>query len=128
MLIKRLKIVHFKSIKHLDFSCSRVNLLIGEPNTGKSNILEALGLVSWLQHLVATEAALNAEHAYEWLRVRRGEQLFYFRDTSRKVEIRLEIEDEEGKNIGTKVFKPEEIYKEVKNIPPDLIVYFGDLN
>lgn len=38
------------------------------------------------------------------------------------------IEDEEGKNIGTKVFKPEEIYKEVKNIPPDLIVYFGDLN
>jgi len=97
MLIKRLKVVHFKSIKHLDFSCSRVNLLIGEPNTGKSNILEALGLVSWLQHIAADQAAFNPQHAYEWLRVRRGEQLFYFRDTSRKVEIRLEIEDEEGK-------------------------------
>ena len=89
--------MHFKSIKHLDFSCSRVNLLIGEPNTGKSNVLEALGLVSWLQHIAADQAAFNPQHAYEWLRVRRGEQLFYFRDTSRKVEIRLEIEDEEGK-------------------------------
>jgi len=37
------------------------------------------------------------------------------------------ITDESGKNIGTKVFKPEEIYKEVNNIPPDLIIYFGNL-
>jgi predicted AlkP superfamily phosphohydrolase/phosphomutase len=38
------------------------------------------------------------------------------------------ITDENGKNIGTRVFKPEEIYREVKNIAPDLIVYFGDLD
>ncbi len=37
------------------------------------------------------------------------------------------ITDENGNNIGTKVFKPEETYKEVKNIAPDLIVYFGNL-
>ncbi|HID71593.1 MAG TPA: phosphodiesterase, partial [Thermoplasmata archaeon] len=36
--------------------------------------------------------------------------------------------DEEGRNIGTKVLKPEESYREVKNIPPDLIVYFGNLD
>lgn len=35
--------------------------------------------------------------------------------------------DENGKPIGTKVFRPEEVYREVKNVPPDLIVYFGDL-
>src|SRR6185312_7001347 len=35
--------------------------------------------------------------------------------------------DPNGVNIGTKVFKPREIYKEVNGIPPDLIVYFGDL-
>jgi predicted AlkP superfamily phosphohydrolase/phosphomutase len=35
--------------------------------------------------------------------------------------------DENGKPIGTKVFKPEEVYREVKNIAPDLIVYFGNL-
>ena len=39
-----------------------------------------------------------------------------------------DINDENGKNIGTVVLRPEEIYKEVKNIAPDLIVYFGDLD
>jgi predicted AlkP superfamily phosphohydrolase/phosphomutase len=38
------------------------------------------------------------------------------------------IPDENGNPIGTKVFLPEEIYRECKNIPPDLIVYLGDLN
>jgi predicted AlkP superfamily phosphohydrolase/phosphomutase len=37
------------------------------------------------------------------------------------------IEDEKGQNIGTVVLRSEEIYKEVKNIAPDLTVYFGDL-
>jgi predicted AlkP superfamily phosphohydrolase/phosphomutase len=32
-----------------------------------------------------------------------------------------------GEDIGTKVFKPEEIYHKVNNVAPDLIVYFGDL-
>ncbi len=37
------------------------------------------------------------------------------------------ITDPDGKNIGTKVFKPEEVYREVRGVAPDLIVYFGDL-
>ncbi len=32
-----------------------------------------------------------------------------------------------GENLGTRVFRPEEIYQQVTNIAPDLIVYFGDL-
>ena len=49
-----------------------------------------------------------------------------FRD---QVQAALEaITDENGKNIGTVVLRPEEIYREVNNIAPDLIVYFGDLN
>ena len=38
------------------------------------------------------------------------------------------IVDETGRNIGTRVFKPEECYRAVNNIPPDLIVYFGNLD
>ncbi len=38
------------------------------------------------------------------------------------------IADEDGRNINTRCFKPEQIYREVKNIPPDLIVYLGDLD
>ncbi|MEM9884438.1 MAG: AAA family ATPase [Bacteroidota bacterium] len=40
--IKQLWIKNFKSVKDLKIECSKINLLIGEPNVGKSNILEAL--------------------------------------------------------------------------------------
>ena len=36
--------------------------------------------------------------------------------------------DLNGVNIGTKVYKPQEIYKACNGVPPDLIVYFGDLS
>ena len=36
--------------------------------------------------------------------------------------------DEEGKPIGTRVYRPEEVYRQVNRIPPELIVYFGDLD
>jgi len=38
------------------------------------------------------------------------------------------ITDPEGRNIGTVAFKPEEIYAEINNVPPDLIIYFGNLD
>ena len=47
-MINELEIHNFKSIKDLTLPCKRFNLFIGEPNTGKSNILEALGLVSFI--------------------------------------------------------------------------------
>lgn len=34
----------------------------------------------------------------------------------------------DGRNIGTVAFRPEQVYKQVKNIAPDLIVYFGNLD
>jgi predicted AlkP superfamily phosphohydrolase/phosphomutase len=33
-----------------------------------------------------------------------------------------------GRNIGTVAFRPEKTYKQVKGIPPDLVVYFGNLD
>ncbi len=46
-----------------------------------------------------------------------------------ELKARLEaIEDEDGKCINTKVFKPEETYRAVNNIPPDLITYLGNLD
>ena len=48
-MIKNVSIRNFKSIKELNFKAKRVNVFIGEPNTGKSNILEALGMFSLIQ-------------------------------------------------------------------------------
>jgi predicted AlkP superfamily phosphohydrolase/phosphomutase len=35
--------------------------------------------------------------------------------------------DHEGKPMGTRAFRPEKVYRQVRNIPPDLIVYLGNL-
>ena len=36
--------------------------------------------------------------------------------------------DENGKPLGTKVYKPDGIYRNVRNVAPELIVHFGDLD
>ena len=43
--LNRIEIKNFKSIKDLRLDCKRVNVFIGKPNVGKSNILEGLGLL-----------------------------------------------------------------------------------
>ena len=45
-MIKELNINNFKSIKELKFPCKKLNVFIGEPNSGKSNLIEALSLQS----------------------------------------------------------------------------------
>jgi predicted AlkP superfamily phosphohydrolase/phosphomutase len=49
-----------------------------------------------------------------------------FRD---EVKARLEATPgPDGRSLGTQVFKPEEVYRSVRNVAPDLIVYFGGLH
>jgi AAA15 family ATPase/GTPase len=44
---ENIKIENFKSLRNVELKdCSRINLFIGKPNVGKSNILEALSLFS----------------------------------------------------------------------------------
>jgi predicted AlkP superfamily phosphohydrolase/phosphomutase len=38
------------------------------------------------------------------------------------------IEDPQGRNIGSCAYRPAELYRETTGVPPDLLVYFGDLN
>jgi len=45
-MIQQLSIKNFKSVKDLQVSCKKLNVFIGEPNSGKSNIIEALSLQS----------------------------------------------------------------------------------
>lgn len=50
-IIDNIEIKNFKSIRHQKIEgCKRVNVFIGEPNVGKSNILEGIGLYSFTQH------------------------------------------------------------------------------
>jgi len=38
------------------------------------------------------------------------------------------LPDHNGKPIGTRVYKPESVYKRADRVPPDLLVIFGDLH
>lgn len=59
-MIETLSIERFKSIKSLAVKCSKVNVLIGPPDTGKTNVLEALHLVSRLGWSLALDSSLRA--------------------------------------------------------------------
>jgi hypothetical protein len=59
-MITNLKIEHFKSIKSLNMDCNRINIFIGEPNTGKSNILEALALFTFTDQLWISSSKLSS--------------------------------------------------------------------
>ena len=39
-----------------------------------------------------------------------------------------QITDEDGVNIGTVAYRPQDVYSECRNVPPDLMVYFGNLS
>jgi len=69
-MITKLSIANFKSIRQLDLDCKKINLFIGEPNTGKSNILEALALLSWC-------ARLGQESLHDYVRFELMQNLFY---------------------------------------------------
>lgn len=87
-MIQKLSVKNFKSIKELEIDCRRINLFIGEPNTGKSNILEVLGLLSWCAH--------GTGSLKEYLRLQETQNLFYDNLFDKSVEIRIENSVEIG--------------------------------
>ncbi len=94
-MIKNLEIENFKSIKHLKLDCKRINIFIGEPNTGKSNILETFGLLS---------------HTYygdieDFVRLESMTNLFHDENLENKIEIKFDgntfhVEFKDGQFMG----------------------------
>lgn len=89
------------------------------------------GMVDWKKTRVWGEGGyyarvfLNVEGREPEGAVPRTEYESFRADVKKKLE---GLTDESGRNIGTRVFFPEEIYRTCNNIPPDLVVYLGDLN
>ncbi len=123
-MIRELQIRNFKSVKAVDLKCNRVNILIGEPNTGKSNILETIGLL----HLFADqhEDLRNDEISF-MLRVSQWSQLFRNQDTSQPLSVstdkgRVELRyDDERKRIDVYTGK-----EKAASLLPDLLFVAGE--
>jgi AAA15 family ATPase/GTPase len=97
-MINALEIRNFKSIKNLKLDCKRINIFIGKTNTGKSNILESVGIFSFLHQL---DGSLK-----DFVRFKNMPDLFYHYNTSEKIEItangmfRYEIKFKNGRFVG----------------------------
>lgn len=79
--ISDLEINNYKSIKNIKMDCRRINVLIGRPNVGKSNILEALALYT------APYADNTKKFLSDYVRYEKLNDLFYFLDRKEQVSI-----------------------------------------
>lgn len=73
--IHSLLIENFKSVKHLEINPKRINIFVGKPNVGKSNILEALSMLS---NMSTFKNLVRFSHTYE---------LFYDGDVTQPIKI-----------------------------------------
>ncbi|KAA9340238.1 AAA family ATPase [Adhaeribacter soli] len=82
-MITDLIIRNFKSLKLVSLKTKRVNLLIGYPNVGKSNVLEALSLLSSNQH---SQKFMRGYVRYDDI-----ENLFYENDSSETIKVETNV-------------------------------------
>lgn len=99
-MILQLKIERFKSVRALSIPCKRVNVLIGPPDTGKTNILEGLQLLSRLGWSLPLDTSLR-------LRPELGFDALFFRqffDGPLKLEVNTDdrgVKDARAHVVGT---------------------------
>lgn len=83
--INTLRIQNFKSIKDVTMNPRRINLIIGMPNVGKSNILEAMSLLGGMFFDEKGQKFMKGQIRYEDIR-----NLFYDGDWSKEIDVRSE--------------------------------------
>lgn len=92
-MINQLEIENFKSIKHQKIKCKRINVFIGKPNVGKSNILEAVSLLGGynsepvLLHPGFDQSTEKSKIFNEYVRYEEFNNLFYDKDRSLNIKI-----------------------------------------
>lgn len=101
-MIERIVVNNFKSIERMDIQLGRLNVLIGANGSGKSNVLEAIGMV----------AARNGKIIELDNMVQRGVRIampelmvnsFYGKTASRSIKMRFENEDGYVKYVMSKM-------------------------
>ncbi len=102
-MIQTLSIKNFKSIRDIDLTCKRVNVLIGDPNAGKSNILEALAFINYCDSNVNF---FPGPELKDFVRFEHISHLFFDFDPSKKIEFEIDSFKVVA-NVGEDLFRIE---------------------
>lgn len=97
-MVQSLEVKNFKSIRQLVLDCKKINIILGRPNTGKSNLLESIGLFSL--------PLAPFRNLKEFVRFENMSNLFIDHDLSRIIEINadkmsFQVKFERGNFKGT---------------------------
>jgi hypothetical protein len=76
-MIKELQIRNYKSVRAADLNCKRVNVFIGPPYTGKSNVLGAIALLNIFGDRSNEIPGYNEEELFQMLRVSCWAKIFW---------------------------------------------------
>jgi len=107
-MIRELNVENFKSIENLYLKCSKINIFIGEPNVGKSNIIESLGLFSSILFFENTSNIVEVINK-EFIRYNNFIDLFHNSNLRKKIRVstdKYQIEIRvEGNNFHIYVYR-----------------------
>ncbi|MDD6140868.1 MAG: AAA family ATPase [Bacteroidales bacterium] len=135
--IKSVSINNFKSIKSVTLTdCQRINVLIGRPNVGKSNILEALALFG-VPYMVSS----SNKSIKNFVRIEKFSDLFYNGISSSPIEVNADDNHliisrgtNSGLTVGITIQNEESKYsfspsltlttKKEPNVLPNILAYF----
>nr|WP_087148076.1 AAA family ATPase [Crenothrix polyspora] len=82
------RITNFKSLKNVTLSdCKRINVLIGKPNVGKSNILEAIGLFGIGYSHLTKNKSLS-----QFIRATNFRELFFDGNTKEQITVSIDYD------------------------------------
>ncbi len=105
--INQIEISNFKSIKNLSIkNCKRINLFVGTPNAGKSNLLEAMSLAMNFNSKLFPSLILNKQ-----IRITNATEIFNYGNISQPVtvgfneseELTLSYKDEKQYHLSYKL-------------------------
>lgn len=117
-MIERLSVKNYKTVKKMSMDCKRVNLFIGEPNTGKSNILETLSLLSWRSHESSGTGNLDKYLRYEGL-----QDLFY--DGSLEDEVGIFVNHSSNNSYSLEIKFSSDVFQIITKINHTTVVTKG---
>jgi AAA15 family ATPase/GTPase len=124
-MIRELHIRNYKSVRAADLNCKRVNVFIGEPNTGKTNIIESIALL----HLFADRYKTYREDDVSFmLRVSQWTQLFHDQDPSQPLSVTADKTKVELRYNGKKKIDVYIDKDRVESLNPDLLYVSGELS